>query len=94
MSDKLYWGLPGGSVKNDETIHMTLNRIAKNINKDIVIGDVEPISKITIIFNYKDKTIQHEGLAFMVRARNNIDFSNVPGDFIEVDEEELNYINR
>lgn len=33
MSDNLYWGLPGGNIKDSETIHMAINRIAKNVNK-------------------------------------------------------------
>mgnify|MGYP000634777515 CR=1 FL=1 len=63
MSDILCWGLPGGSVKNTETINQTLNRIAQNVNKNIIIGDVEPVTLIENIFNYKGKNA-HELVLF------------------------------
>lgn len=49
MSDILSWGLPGGSVKDTETINQALNRIAQSINSDIIIGNVEPVSLILIM---------------------------------------------
>lgn len=57
MSDILSWGLPGGSVKDTETINQALNRIAQNINKNIIIGDVEPVTLIESIFNYGDENL-------------------------------------
>lgn len=96
MSDILCWGLPGGSVKNTETINQTLNRIAQNVNKNIIIGDVEPVTLIENIFNYKNKKFIHYGMGFMARIRNKyvIDNKKLTGSFIEVNDEEFSYINR
>lgn len=96
MSDILCWGLPGGSVKNTETINQALNRIAQNVNKNIIIGDVEPVTLIENIFNYKNKKFIHYGMGFMARIRNKyvIDNKKLTGSFIEVNDEEFSYINR
>ena len=96
MSDILSWGLPGGSVKNTETINQALNRIAQNINKDIIIGDVEPVTLIENVFNYVDEKFVHHGMGFIARIRNKyvIDNKKLIGDFIEITDEEFSYINR
>lgn len=96
MSDILSWGLPGGSVKNTETINQALNRIAQNINKDIIIGDVEPVTLIENVFNYGDEKFVHHGMGFIARIRNKyvIDNKKLIGDFIEITDEEFSYINR
>lgn len=96
MSDSLYWGLPGGSIKDNETIHMTLNRISKNISPNIIIGDVEPLTVIKNKFNYHSENIEHLGIAFMARLRNEKDvkYNELVGNFIEMNEEEFEYINR
>ena len=96
MSDKLYWDLPGSSIRDSETIHDALDRIAKRIDNKILIGDVEPIITITNVFQYDNQIITHNGLAFMARIRNNpnIDINSLKGDFIEINEDEMKYINR
>ena len=96
MSDNLYWDLPGSSIKDSETIHDALDRIAKRIDNKILIGDVEPIITITNAFQYDNQIITHNGLAFMARIRNNpnIDINSLKGDFIEINEYEMKYINR
>lgn len=83
MSDILSWGLPGGSVKDTETINQALNRIAQNINKNIIIGDVEPVTLIENIFNYGDEKFVHHGMGFIARIRNKyvIDNKKLIGDF-------------
>ena len=96
MSDNLYWGLPGGNIKSSETIHMAISRVAKKVNEKIKVGDVEPITIIKNKFTYCSETVIHIGIAFMVRLRNEdeIDKNELNGDFIEMNEEEFDYINR
>ena len=96
MSDILCWGLPGGSVKDTETINQALNRIAQSINNNIIICDVEPVTLIENIFNYGNRKYTHHGMGFIARIKNKyiIDNKKLTGDFIEVNEEEFSYINR
>lgn len=96
MSDVLYWGLPGGSVRDTETVNQALNRIAQGVNKDVIIGDVEPVTLIENIFKYKDEKYFHYGMGFIARIRNKkvIDNKKLTGDFIEVNDDEFEYINR
>ena len=96
MSDILCWGLPGGSVKDTETINHALNRIAQNINRNIIIGDVEPVTLIENVFNYGEDKFVHYGMDFIARIRNKyvIDNKKLIGDFIEITDEEFSYINR
>lgn len=96
MSDVLCWGLPGGSIKDTETINQALNRIAQNVDKNIIIGDVEPVTSIENIFHFKEQEFVHYGMGFIARVRNkeNIDIKRLTGDFIEVTNEEISYINR
>lgn len=96
MSDILCWGLPGGSVKDTETINQAVNRIAQSVNKDIIIGDVEPVTLIENVFNYGKEKYIHYGMGFISRIRNKsiIDTKKLTGDFIEVNKEEFEYINR
>ena len=96
MSDILSWGLPGGSVKDTETINQALNRIAQNINRNIIIADVEPVTLIENIFNYGDDKFIHYGMGFIARIRNKsvIDNKKLIGEFIEVTAEVFSYINR
>lgn len=96
MSDILCWGLPGGSVKNTETINQAVNRIAQNVCSGIMIGDVEPVTLIENIFNYKNKKFIHYGMGFIARIRNKsiIDNKKLIGSFIDVNDEEYSYINR
>lgn len=96
MSDSLSWGLPGGSVKDTETINQALNRIAQNVVKDIIICDVEPVTLIENIFDYKNKKFIHYGMGFIARVRNKYIINNnkLTGSFIEVNDEEYTFINR
>lgn len=96
MSDILCWGLPGGSVKDTETINQALNRIAQNIEKNIILCDVEPVTLIENIFNYKNKKFIHYGMGFIARVRNKytIDTKKLTGSFLEVNKEEFSFINR
>lgn len=88
--------MPGGSVKNTETINQALNKIVQNINKDIIIGDVEPVTLIENVFNYGDEKFVHHGMGFIAWIRNKyvIDNKKLIGDFIEITDEEFSYINR
>ena len=96
MSDILCWGLPGGSVKDTETINHALNRITQNINRNIIIGYVEPVTLIENVFNYCEDKFVHYGMDFIARIRNKyvIDNKKLIGDFIEITDEEFSYINR
>lgn len=96
VADTLYWGLPGGSIRCDETVHMALNRISKSINKDIIIGDVEPVATIENIFSHDNEKYTHYGLAFMARIRNKnqTNINNLMGDFIKLNKKEISYIKR
>lgn len=97
MSDNLYWDIPGGSVKDNETIYMALNRIAKSVDNNIILGNVEPVILIENVFNYKEnKVMKHYGLVFMGRVRNfeKINCLDLTGNFIDITNEELKYINR
>lgn len=96
MSDILCWGLPGGSVKDTETINQALNRIAQNVNKNIVIGDVEPVTLIENNFKYGNKKFVHHGMGFIARIRNKyiIDNKELTGSFIDINDDEFYYINR
>lgn len=96
MSDILCWGLPGGSIKDDETINHAINRISKNIDNSIIIGDIEPITIIENKFNYKKQSYVHYGLGFIARIRNkqSISKEKLTGNFIEITKEETTYINR
>lgn len=96
MSDILCWGLPGGSIKDNETINQAVKRIAKNINKDIIIGDVEAVTLIENKFRYGNQEFIHYGMGFIARIRNKeiINANKLTGNFIEVTDEEISYINR
>jgi len=96
VADTLYWGLPGGSIRGDETVHMALNRISKSIDENIIIGDVEPVATIENVFSYESEKYTHYGLAFMARIRNKNDtnINNLMGDFIKLNEKEIGYIKR
>ncbi len=96
MSDILEWGLPGGSIKDDETIKSALNRLTKNINENLLIDCVEPELIIKNTYNYGADIIEHIGLGFIakIRSLNNVDIKKIPGDFIQVNENEMKYVNR
>lgn len=96
MSDNLYWDLPGGSIKDDETINQSLVRIAKTIDPKILIGNVEPVITIENKFEYNGQTKIHQGIGFIARLRNNAKINNkvLIGDFIDINDEEIEFINR
>lgn len=96
MSDSLTWGLPGGSIRDNESFNQAIMRLAQNINKNMLIGNVEPIAYIENNFKYNSKVKKHLGVGFIARVRNlsELNLERVPGGFIEVNEEELKYINR
>lgn len=96
MSDILCWGLPGGSVKDTETINQSIDRIAQSINEKIEVGYVEPVTLIENIFKCNNKKFLHYGMGFIARIRNKyaIDNRKLTGSFIEVNDEEFSYINR
>ena len=95
MSNALFWGLPGGSIKDRETINQTLERLAKTVNPNIKIGNVEPVISINNSFVYADQTINHYGLGFIARIRNKnvINTETLTGDFIDINAEEISYVN-
>lgn len=101
IQDTLYWSLPGGSIRNGEDIHMSVNRIANNLIKNsgtdkISLGEIEPVSFIQNTFKYKNDIITHHGLAFTARVRNkkNIKIDETVGSFVKLNEEEISRINR
>lgn len=95
MSNALFWGLPGCSIKDRETINQTLERLAKTVNSSIKIGNVEPVISITNSFIYSEQEINHYGLGFMARIRNknNIKTESLTGDFIDINTEEISFVN-
>ncbi|MCL2327201.1 MAG: HAD-IA family hydrolase [Bacteroidetes bacterium] len=96
MSDKLYWDLPGGSIKDNETINQAINRIAKGIESQIIIDNVEPVAIIENEFKYKNQETYHVGIGFMAKIRNkkNINIKALPGDFIDANDEEISFFSR
>ena len=98
MSDILEWGLPGCSVKNDETINDSLNRLAKSIYPGLLLDNVETITLIQNIYQFNKQECIHFGLGFIARARlkNNekIDYKKLVGDFVQINDNEFSYINR
>ena len=96
MSNSLSWGLPGGSIKKDESINQAINRIAKTIHKDMLIGNVEPVTLIENSYYYKGQVVKHYGIGFIARIRNaqSIDFKSLVGDFVAINDEEFSYIKR
>lgn len=96
VADTLYWGLPGGSIRDDETVHMAINRISKSIDDNIIIGDVEPLAIIENVFNHESEKYSHIGIAFMARIRNKsqTNINNLIGDFIKPDKSELEFVKR
>ena len=96
MSNDLSWGLPGGSIKENESIYHAINRLAKAVHKDIVIGNVEPVSLIENKYSFKDENIIHYGMGVIARLRNShdINYENLVGDFIHVNDMEFQYIKR
>ncbi len=97
MSDILEWGLPGGSIKNDETINEAINRIAKEINENIIIDNIEPISMIENNYKYLNSEYIHYGLGFIARVRktkNKVDIKKLTGNFISITPEEYKFVNR
>lgn len=96
MSNTLSWGLPGGSIRNDESFNQAITRLARNIDSNMLIGNVEPISYIENEYIYDYKKVYHYGLGFIARVRNTKDLNieKIPGGFININNEELNYINR
>lgn len=94
VADSLFWGLPGGSIKDNETINQALDRIAKKICPNIKIGNVEPVTQIENQFTYAHQTIRHYGLGFMARIRNKekIDTESLTGNFIDINKEEISFI--
>lgn len=96
MSDILCWGLPGGSIKDNETINQTLRRIAKQIDGCIEIGDIEPVTLIENKFIFHNEQFVHYGIGFIARLRNKskVETSKLIGNFINVTDEEISYINR
>lgn len=96
MADSLTWGLPGGSIRSNESFNQAIMRLAQNVDKNILIGNVEPIAYIENEFLYNSKKKKHFGLGFIARVRNvnELNIEKVPGGFVEVNHEEIEYVNR
>lgn len=96
VSDTLYWGLPGKSIKCTDTVYNTVNEISQKINKAIIIGDVEPLVIIDNIFLNNGNKHIHSGIAFAARVRNSNEIKemDLQGNFVEVNDKELNYIKK
>ncbi len=96
MSDKLCWGLPGGSVKDTETVNQAINRIAQSIISNVEVGYVEPVTSIENIYKYNKEKFVHYGIGFIARIRNKyvVDNKKLVGSFIDINDEEISYVNR
>lgn len=96
LTNSLGWELPGGSIRQDETVYEAINRIAKQVYPNVKVCDVEPVLKITNTYVYKDAQTIHHGLGFIARIRNfqDVDMAKMVGDFVDVTKEERAYIER
>jgi len=100
FQEKLYWSLPGGSVLKNEDVHSAIRRISGEITEDgkseISLGEIEPIAFVENEFIYQQEVCMHFGFVFAARIRNkqDLDFNNVKGRLIKINDDELNSINR
>jgi len=100
IQENLYWSLPGGSILKNEDIHSSVRRISRQITEDgiydISIGEIEPIAFVENKFVYNDHIYNHCGIAFAARLRNkkNIDSFSTQGSFVQLNDSELDNINR
>ena len=60
--------LPGGEIFDDETIMKAIKRISHNIDKNIVISDVEPLLFVENTFSYQSENVKHIGITMMARS--------------------------
>ncbi|MEK7478264.1 MAG: class IV adenylate cyclase [Patescibacteria group bacterium] len=100
IQEHLCWSLPGGSILKNEDIHSAVRRISKNIIEDetskVSLGEIEPIAFVENEFIYGEKSYKHYGIAFAARLRNKDDFdkTNAQGRFVQLNEKEIENINR
>ena len=96
LTNSLGWELPGGSIRQNETVYDAINRIAKQVSPCVKVCDVEPMLKINCSYTYKENTTTHHGLGFIARIRNfeDIDMNKMVGDFVEITDEEKRFIAR
>ena len=99
IQEKLYWSLPGGSILKNEDIHSAVRRISKKITEDgisdISVGEIEPIALVENNFTFAGSTYKHFGIAFAARLRSNKNkISNAQGRFVQLNDQELDNINR
>ncbi|MCL2587678.1 MAG: class I SAM-dependent methyltransferase [Firmicutes bacterium] len=96
IADTLYFGLPGGGIRNNETVQNTITRVAKSVHPQLLIGDVEPLARIENRFTHGEDTYTQDGLAFAGRVRNKsmIKQSEFEGSFVRVTQKDLESIKR
>lgn len=89
------WSLPGGSVRDDETVFDAVRRVAASTLPSVVLGELEPVAKVHNQFSCGEEVFSHEGLVFLARARkfDPID-ANATCKFVTVTEEELGHVSR
>ncbi len=64
------WELPGGYVKNDESIEEAINRVVID-EAGLEIDELSPVAVIRNIFKCGNKKVVHSGIAFMALSRGN-----------------------
>ena len=65
------WELPGGYVRDDESLEQTINRVAYD-ETGLDIDELLPVAIVRNIFKYSNKTITHSGIAFMALSRGDV----------------------
>ncbi len=65
------WELPGGYVRDNESMEQTINRVAHD-ETGLKIDELLPVAIVKNIFKYNNKTITHSGIAFMALSRGNV----------------------
>ena len=62
------WELPGGYIMDNESIESSVNRII-NCETGLEIDELCPVAIVKNIFKCGDKTVTHQGVAFMAMSR-------------------------
>lgn len=84
--------LPGGEVKEEETILDSVRRIVGGIKESISINEVEPLALVKNYFVHKEKPVIHTGIVMMVRV-NIKDLDSISKRFFEINERIISNVN-
>lgn len=71
MGKHIGWELPGGHIKEDESIEDAVNRVILS-ESGLEIDELEPVAIVKNNFICGNKTVSHVGLAFMALSRSQI----------------------